>query len=332
MKSSFSSIIISTIQDIRRNLFSSGATVGVIALGVLIFSAFSLIAYNLACLLTTWENKIEMVVYLKGETPAVEIKALLSKIEQIAGVESVRYVSPSDAMTFMKDRLGSQKNLLEGVESSLLPPSLEVKPTKGYRNSTGVEEIISRLKQFSQVQEIQYGREWIDMLSSLVHIFRFTQWALGGILLLAIAFIILSTLRLAISSRQEEIEAMKWVGASPSFIRIPIYLEGIVQGLIGAGLALLLVFLAQKIVLHYVPSSMPPSMKDWLEKIPILFLPLKIVLGILSGGMILGFFGSLMAIEKLLKPVGVRERKAPARGRPNRRAASCLHETEQITS
>ena len=87
------------------------------------------------------------------------------------------------------------------------------------------------------------------MFSSLVHILRVTQWVLGGLLLLAMAFIISNTLQLTISSRREEIEIMQLVGASPSFIQVPFYMEGMIQGLLGAGLALLFLFLLQKIIL-----------------------------------------------------------------------------------
>ena len=141
-----------------------------------------------------------------------------------------------------------------------------------------IGEVVSQLKQFPQIEEIQYGQEWVEMFSSLVHILRLTQWFLGGLLLVAMVFIISNTLQLTISSRQEEIEIMHWVGASPSFIRIPFYVEGMIQGLLGAGLALLFLFLLQRIVLLYLPLSM----KDWFMRIPILFLPLNTLIGIIA--------------------------------------------------
>ena len=111
------------------------------------------------------------------------------------------------------------------------------------------------------------------------------------------AFIISNTLQLTISSRREEIEIMQLVGASPSFIRIPFYMEGMIQGFLGAGLALFFLFVLQRIVLLYLPLSM----KDWFTKIPILFLPLNTLMGILLGGMVLGFLGSFMASMRFLK-------------------------------
>ena len=297
MKRSLQYLLARAMKNMRRNLFPNVTTVGVITISVLIFSAFSLIAFNLASFLKIWEDRIEVIAYLKKKTPVGEVEALLNKARQVEGVESVRYISPSDAMTFMETHLGTEKNLLEGIQPTVLPPSLEVKLKKEYRNSARIGEVVSQLKGFPQVEEIQYGQEWVELFSSLVGILRLTQWVLGGLLLLAMAFIISNTLQLTIASRREEIEIMKLVGASPSFIRVPFYIEGMIQGLLGAGLALLFLFLLQKSVLLYLPLSM----KDWFERIPILFLPVETLIGILLGGMLLGFLGSFMASVRFLK-------------------------------
>ena len=300
MKGSLRYMLVRAIQNMRRNLFPNVTTIGVIAISALIFSTFSLIAFNVASFLKIWEDKIEVIAYLKKKTPAGEIEALLDRMRGMGGIESVRYVSPTDAMVFMETRLGSQKNLLEGVQPTILPPSLEMHLKKEYRNSTRIREVVSELKQIPQIEEIQYGQEWVEIFSSVVHILRLTQWVLGGLLLVAMSFIISNTLLFTIASRQEEIEIMQLVGASPSFIRVPFYIEGMIQGLLGAGLALLFLFLLQRIVLLYFPASI----KDWMLQIPILFLPPRTLAGILGGGMVLGFLGSFMASIRLLRAGG----------------------------
>ena len=158
------------------------------------------------------------------------MEPLLKKTRLLEGVEVVRYVSPYDAMAFMETKLGRQKNLLEGIQPAVLPPSFEIQLKKEYRNSTKIKEVVSHLKKIPQFEEIQYGQEWVETFSVLVHILRLTQWILGGLLLIAIIFITSNTLQLTISSRREEIEIMHWVGASPAFIRVPFYVEGLIQG------------------------------------------------------------------------------------------------------
>jgi cell division transport system permease protein len=281
----------------KGNLFPNLTTIGIMAVSMLIFSIFSLIAFNLTSFLKIWEDKIGVIAYLKRETPLREVEGVLKNIRQLEGVESVKYVSPFDAMAFMETRLGSQKNLLEGIQPTVLPPSLEIQLKKDYRNSIKIKEVISQAKQVPQIEEIQYGQEWVETFSALVHLMRHIQWVLGGLLLAAMIFIISNTLQLTVSTRREEIEIMHLVGASPAFIQIPFYIEGLIQGLLGAGGAILLLLLLYKSFSLYIPRTM----REWVGGISILFLPPKTIAWILSGGMILGLFGSFVASMKFLK-------------------------------
>ncbi len=279
------------------NLFPNLVTIGIIAVSILIFSTFTLLAFNLTSFLKNWEDKIEVIAYLKRGTPSSEVEPLLNKTRLLEGVEIVRYVSPYDAMTFMETKLGGQKNLLQGIQPALLPPSFEIQLKKDYRNSSRINEVVTRLREMAQFEEIQYGQEWVETFSALVHILRLTQWILGGLLLIAIVFITSNTLQLTISSRREEIKVMHWVGASPGFIRVPFYVEGLIQGLLGGGLAIFFLFLLhQGLLLH-----IPPSMQAWLAKVPVLFLPPETIAWIILGGMVLGFFGSFVASMRVLK-------------------------------
>ena len=279
------------------NLFPNLITIGIIAISMLIFSTFTLLAYNLTHFLKIWEDKIEVIAYLKRGTPSGEVEPLLDKTRLLEGVEVVRYVSPYDAMAFMETKLGRQKNLLQGIQPTVLPHSFEIQLKKEYRNSTKIKEVVTHLKKIPQFEEIQYGQEWVEAFSVLVHILRLTQWILGGLLLIAVVFITSNTLQLTISSRREEIEVMQWVGASPAFIRVPFYMEGLIQGLLGGGLAILFLFLVHQGLF----LNLPPSMQAWLAKIPVLFLPLETIVWILLGGMVLGFFGSSVASMRVLK-------------------------------
>jgi cell division transport system permease protein len=290
-------VVIRALRNMRGNLFPNLGTIGIIAITTLIFSSFSLIAFNLVSFLRLWEDKIEVIAYLKKETPAMEVEGLLGKVRVLEGVESVRYLSPSDAMAFMEAKLGGQKNLLEGIRPGVLPGSLEIQLAREYRNSSKAAEMASRLKQFPQFEEIQYGREWVETFSTLVYILQVTRWILGALLLTAMIFIISNTLQLTISSRREEIEIMQIVGATPFYIRVPFYIEGIIQGLLGAGLAMGLLFLLHRMIILHLPSSI----QGWLAKVPILFLPPEMIGAILGGGMVLGFFGSFIASMRFLK-------------------------------
>jgi cell division transport system permease protein len=279
------------------NLFPNLITIGIITVSVLIFSTFTLLAFNLTNFFKIWEDKIEVIAYLKRGTPSSEVEPLLDRTRLLEGVEIVRYVSPYDAMNFMETKLGGQKNLLEGIQPALLPPSFEIQLKKDYRNPAKISELVRHLRETAQFEEIQYGQEWVDAFSALVHTLRLTQWILGGLLLISIVFITSNTLQLTISSRREEIEVMHWVGAGPGFIRVPFYVEGLIQGLLGGGLAILFLYLLHRGLL----LNIPPSVQAWLSKVPVLFLPMETMAWILLGGTVLGFFGSFVASVRVLR-------------------------------
>jgi cell division transport system permease protein len=289
--------IIRALHNMKGNLFPNLTTIGIIAVSMLIFSTFSLIAFNLTSFLRILEDKIGVIAYLKKGTLSGEIEPILEKTRKMEGIEAVKYVAPSDAMNFMETKLGSQRNLLEGIQSGVLPSSFEIQLKRDYRNPAKIKEVVSRLRQFPQIEEIQFGQEWVETFSVLVHLMRLIQWVLGGLLLAAMIFIISNTLQLTVSTRREEIEIMHLVGASPAFIQIPFYIEGLIQGLLGAGMAILLLLLLYKSFSLYIPFSM----REWVGGISILFLPPETIAWILSGGMILGLFGSFVASMKFLK-------------------------------
>jgi len=289
-----------SFRNMRENLLANLATICIIAISMLIFSAFSLITLNLTSFLQLWEKKIEVIAYLKKKIPPPEVEGLMRDIRLIHGIDAVKYVSSTEAMAFMESKLGSQKNLLEGIQSDVLPPSFEIKLKQDYRNSTKIKEVVLQLKEFSPIEEVQYGQEWVETFSGLVHIVRLMQWILGGLLTAAMTFIIANTLQMTISSRREEIEIMHLVGARPSFIQIPFYIEGLIQGLLGAALAMVSLQFLYRVFLSYLT----PSIAGWFKKFPVTFLSQETVAWFLLGGVVLGLFGSFVASLKILKYSG----------------------------
>lgn len=286
-----------SFRNMRGNLFPNLTAIGIISLSLLLASIFSLIAFNFSYFLKRWEEKIGLIAYLNRETPVKEVEEVLARIRDLSGVESVKYVSPFDAMAFLEDRLGEQRSVLDGVRPKILPPSVEIDLKREYRTSPRMKELISKIKMIPHIEEVQYGQEWVETFSELNHFMHLTQWILGGLLLAAIIFIISNTIQLTIASRREEIEVMKMMGASPAFIQIPFYIEGLIQGFLGAGLAIFLLYLLYEILLR----TLSPLLKGWMSTLPILFFSGETIVTILAGGMVLGLFGSFIASVRFLR-------------------------------
>jgi cell division transport system permease protein len=126
---------------------------------------------------------------------------------------------------------------------------------------------------------------------------RWGQWILGGILFLAISFIISNTIRLTIYSRREEIEIMRLVGSTNGHIKVPFLIEGFFQGISGAALAVGLLFLLYQSFL----LRSGPLVKAYFGPIVFSFLPWATIGGVITAGISLGVFGSSLSLARFLK-------------------------------
>jgi len=284
-------------RDIRRNIWVNGVSIGIIVFTLLIFSIFLLVLINLNKLLVHWEGKIQVISYLKDDISTNEVKHLERHILDLREVRSIKYVSKSDSTILFKGFFGNQKGILEGLDLDILPASFEIQLKKEFYRGQGVNEFVKKLSRLKGITDIQYGQEWITRLSVIVHLLRWGQWIVGGILFLAISFIISNTIKLSIYSRKEEIEIMRLVGATDGFIKIPFLIEGFFQGVSGAILSVGLLFLFYQSFL----LKSGPFMKAYLGQIVFSFLPWNSIGGVMLVGIFLGFLGSSLSLARFLK-------------------------------
>ena len=252
---------------------------------------------NLNKLLVHWEGEIQIISYLKDGLSTHEVKHLERHILEIREVRSIRYVSKSDSTILFKRFFGNQKGILEGLDLDILPASFEIQLEKEFYRGQGVNEFVKKLSRLRGITDIQYGQEWITRLSTIVHLLRWGQWIVGGILFLAISFIISNTIKLSIYSRKEEIEIMRLVGATNGFIKIPFLIEGFFQGVSGAILSVGLLFLLYQSFL----LKSGPFMKAYLGPTVFSFLPWNSIGGVMLVGISLGCLGSSLSLARFLK-------------------------------
>jgi cell division transport system permease protein len=284
-------------QDIRRNILVNGVSISIIVFSLLIFSIFLLVLSNINRLTAHWEGKILVICYVQDGLATHEVENVRKNILDMKGVKSVKYVSKSDAALLFRRLFGKQKGVLEGLDLSILPASFEVHLEQQLHRGQGLEQLARKLLQLRGITDIQYAREWITKLSTIVHLLRWGQWILGGILFLAISFIVSNTIKLTIYSRREEIEIMRLVGATSGHIQIPFLIEGLFQGASGAFLALGLLFLLYQVFLF----QSGPSIKAYFGPVAFSFLPWSSVGGVISVGISLGVLGSYMSLARFLK-------------------------------
>lgn len=283
--------------SIRENPFINLITIGTIAIAMLLGGSFLLVFSNLSAVVDRLTRDVEISAYLREEASQAEIASLSDRLNRIPEIEDVKFVSKDDALELFRKQNPEDKTLLDEIGENPLPASYQVKLAKGYRDAENVTRIAADLASDPAVEEVEYGQEWIAKFTAFLKLLQIAGIGLGSMLVLAVVFVVSNTIKLAVFARRDELEIMQLVGATPMFIRIPYLLEGVLQGVAGALIALLALWVGWRTAsVHATDSLAPVFGTSRLE-----FLPREAVIGLIAAGVFLGFFGSLFAMGRFLR-------------------------------
>lgn len=205
-----------------------------IAVSLLLGGAFLLASRNLLDSVERWRREMRIVIYLKPGTPDAALVRLTADARQAPWVASAQAVTSAAARERFRETFPGLSDLVEGWEEEPLPPSIEVSlKNPGAETQAWLEA----WRQRPEVEMVDDDREWLGQLETLVALGRGIGLTLAGVLLGAAIFTTGSVIRLTAFLHQEEISILRLVGATEFYIRGPFYTEGLLQGLIGGGLA-----------------------------------------------------------------------------------------------
>jgi cell division transport system permease protein len=257
-----------------------------IALALFVLGGFLAVTANLERLGAEWSNAAELSVYLKDDITADQrrsLEALLAPSDLVAAHE---YVSKPDALARFKQTFGDLAAAVDGVGGNPLPASLEVRLRPGPGVSSRVDELAGRVQQMAGVADVRYDRQWLTRVLSAINVIRGVGFVLGSVLTIAAALTVANVVRLALYARRDELDIMNLVGAPQAYVRGPFVMEGVLQGGIGALVALLALAAA---FFDLVPLASALNVSS------IHFLPVQLCLLLVVGGMAVGCLGGLVA-------------------------------------
>lgn len=223
----------------RNAMMSLAATATVVLMLVLLASLFIVIT-GLNAGLEFIESKVAVTARLVDGMSPARREALIEQVEAMPGVESVEYVSPAQAMRRLEEsyrEIGRELDLGDPDSPITLFASLEISLTDP--DASG--EVGRALSDHDDVERVLTKQAEYDTLLGIIDVIRNVGLVGIGLVALTVLFMIINTIRIAVYSRAGEIEIMRLVGASDSFIRWPFILEGILCGLIGALVTIVLV-------------------------------------------------------------------------------------------
>lgn len=280
-----------TVRDLRRTGGLGVSAVFLITLSLAALGCFWLSSLNLGRAVFEWRERLRVVVYLKAEPSPDGVAPLLRRIEALGGVQRLRYVDKREALATLKRELGSQASVVDQLPSNPLPASVEVTPVPEARTPEGTRTLIRRLSELPEVEEVHGGTEWVERVAQWQRLLQGIGLGVGGVLALAAILTVTTATTLVLHIKREEMEIMRLVGASEAVIRTPLLLQGLIQGLLGAVMALGGLWLAYTLAL----PGLEPLLTLTLGLPRVTFLsPLDVAL-LLGGGGLLGAFGGLLA-------------------------------------
>jgi cell division transport system permease protein len=285
-----------TLLNLRGNKSTTLISMATIAFTMMLFGVFLLLYFNLDALVGSLQQEIKVILYLRDGLAEKERADLEGKLRQEPGVSNVLYVSKATALVNFRRSLEGQDILLKGLGDNPLPASFELTLEKAYQSSEAVQRLAQQFKGLNGVDDIQYGREWVDNVNAVLETVRVGSAVIGLILGLAAVVIIAGTIGLTVWSRLEDIEVLQLIGATRAYIQMPFLMEGALMGLIGGVLAIVLlrgVFELAKSRLAEVGGFLGGPMN-------LMFLPMDWLLLFLAVGVGLGCTGSLLSIRRLL--------------------------------
>ena len=291
-------------QHFKRSWGTVIGAVVTIFLSLFIIGLFLLGSAMLENMVGTVEDRVTIQAFLSDDADFDAVTALQRKIQGWDNIESVTYKSKDEALEEYKNTM-SNRNAADAVAAldgeNPIPASLVIKLTDPQLVSDTANKLI-RDSDFISVSDgdpasaVQYGRETVEKLFSFTNYLRIGALVLVGLLTFVAFVFINNTIRLAITARRREISIMRLVGASNGFIRGPFLLEGTLEAIVGALLAIIALFFGVREMVERLSSSLQFLTFDISPQV--MLYTFGILLGI---GVVIGQFGSAIAMRRYLK-------------------------------
>jgi cell division transport system permease protein len=277
----------------RRAPLLSALSITTIAFSLFTLGLFGLVAINLRKALLGLEERVEIVAFVLRGTPAETITLATQDIAAFPEVQDVSFVTEQQALARARKELVEFRDAYRDLQANPLPASIEVQLREGYRDSRTVELVAERLRGFGFVDDVRFGREWVQRLDQLRNVTGLVGFVIG-LAFAAVAIVIIGvTIRLTLLQRAREISIMRLVGATNWFIRGPFLLEGALKGLLGGLLSLVLCYAGYILFRDRTGGSFSDL---------IFFRPEQMMLLIVFG-VLLGLAGSLVSVGRHLRHV-----------------------------
>lgn len=277
-----------SFQDLFKTPVSTIMTMLVLGVSLALPATMYIVLKNTNSITQQWSSPAEINLFLKKELSETRYNSLVKRIENYKEVESVVYISKQQGMDEFSKTAGFPA-VARFLDSNPLPAVVVVTPKPYYRTAIAAQELLIKLERESEVEQARLDITWLARLDGMIALFKDAVFVVSALLLSAVLLITGNTIRLSILSQRTEIEIMKLVGATDSFVRRPFLYSGFWYGMLGGMLAWIIstvmafwmedavIYLTQLYQTEFTIQGL-----DFLEVIILLIVSLS--LGLLSAG------------------------------------------------
>ena len=231
-------ILTQTARNFKQAWGSQLMTLLTVSLSVLFFTFFFLIYNNMLQAASRLGDELRLIVYLDEEVKPSLQASYEKRIRDFSEVEKIIFISPQESFEQLKKQLGNDRDVLDDLDASFLPHSIEIYLKHDLENLSRIKEFSEYLSTLPSTMKVQYGQGWIERFSYFMNLLRMIVLLSGTLLALTATFMVSYTIRLTLVARQEELEVFRMLGATNSFIKGPVLIEGFLQGFLGSILGL----------------------------------------------------------------------------------------------
>ena len=224
----------------------------ILLVSLLMVGTSVLVSINLTRIIGGIEDKSEVIVIVKDGTSQADMQTLENKLKEVGNINTVSLYSKDEAWkNMLKGMTDEEKDFFQYADDNPLPDTYKVT----VKDIEKMSETTTQIETFDNVDSTKSPTAFADILISIRRVFTIVAFAVIVALVVVCLIIISNTTRASVFARRKEINIMKYVGATNSFIRIPFFIEGMIVGLLAAAGALLLTKFARRHFLFGTPES-----------------------------------------------------------------------------
>ncbi len=278
------------LASLMRGLKTAAIATATIAVAFIVLGAFLILTSNLERLFARWQNAAEFSVYLADTVTADERSAVEKALRESTVVGAAEPVSKEEALRRFRQNFPTLADAAGDLPANPLPASFEIR-LRPEASPSDIESLARSAAGLPGVADVRYDRQWIERLMRAAGAVRTGGFTLAALLVFAAALTVASVVRFALVARREEIHIMQLVGAPIAYIRGPFVVEGLIQGGIGAIVALVVLW----ITFFVVRSRAEALVEAAIDPGSLVFLSLPAAAGLLLAGMAVGSLGGFIA-------------------------------------